>query len=126
MKIATTISRYLLGIIFIVFGLNGFLNFIPQGPMPGGSAGQFMAVGMATNYFAFAFAVQLVAGVLFLANRYVPLALTIIGPVIVNILLFHGLMQPSGIAPGALVTILWFILFASVRDSFSGIFRART
>jgi putative oxidoreductase len=125
MKIAATISRYLLGIIFVVFGLNGFLNFIPQGAMPTGSAGQFLAVGMATHYFGFAFAVQLLAGVLFLANRYVPLALTIIGPVIVNILMFHILMQPSGIAPGAVVTILWFVLFASVRSAFDGILRAR-
>jgi putative oxidoreductase len=125
MKIAATISRYLLGIIFIIFGLNGFLNFIPQGPMPDGAAGQFIAVGMSTHYFAFAFAVQLLAGALFLANRYVPLALTLIGPVIVNILLFHGLMQPGGIAPGAVVTILWFVVFASFRPAFDGILRAR-
>jgi putative oxidoreductase len=125
MRIAATISRYLLGIIFVVFGLNGFLNFIPQGPVPAGPALQLMIALTTTHYFAFVFAVQLVAGVLFLANRYVPLALTIIGPVIVNIILFHALMVPSGLPLAALVTILWFILFANLRPAFAGIFRAR-
>ena len=62
---------------------------------------------------------------LFLVNRYIPLALTLIGPVIVNILLFHTLMAPSGLPPGLVVTILWFILFYRYRSSFAGIFQSR-
>jgi putative oxidoreductase len=61
--------------------------------------------------------------VLFLINRYVPLALTLIGPVIVNILLFHVLMNPIGIVPGLIVTVCWFVVFYSVRTAFAGIFR---
>ena len=58
-------------------------------------------------------------------NRYVPLALTILGPIIVNILLFHGLMNPAGIGLAVFVTILWGVVFASVRSAFAGIFEAR-
>jgi putative oxidoreductase len=120
-KIAALISRVLLGIAFTVFGLNGFLQFIPQGPMPTGQAGQFMVVFFASHYYVPVFAVQLVCGILFLVNRYVALALTLIAPVIFNILVFHLLMNPGGIGAGALVTLLWIILAWSHRAAFAGI-----
>lgn len=122
MKIASTVARYLLGLMFTVFGLNGFFHFIPMGPMPP-LAGQFLGLLVATHYMVPVFLLQVVCGLLFFANRYVPLALTLIGPVIVNILLTHLLMAPSGIGPGAVATICWFVLFYSVRSAFSGIFR---
>src|SRR5580658_6571699 len=100
MKIVTLIARVLLGLTFVVFGLNGFLNFIPQQPLPAGPALQFILALAATHYVHVVFAIQLIAGILFLVNRFVPLALTLIAPVIVNILLFHGFMAPSGILPG--------------------------
>jgi putative oxidoreductase len=125
MKLAATISRYLLGITFLVFGLNGFLPFIPQPPMPDGPALQLVMAFGTTHYFSFIFAVQLIAAILFLVNRYVPLALTIIGPVIVNIILFHALMQPAGLPLAALVTVLWFVLAYQERDAFAGILQAR-
>ena len=121
MKIAALIARYLLALIFIVFGLNGFLHFIPQPPMPAGPALDFFTVMAATHYMAFVFAVQLVAGVLFLVNRFVPLALILIAPVIVNILLFHILMLPAGLPPGAVAAILWAILAYRHRAAFAGI-----
>ena len=95
MKTASTIARYLAGVIFLVFGLNGFLNFIPM-PPPGGIAGQFMGALYASHYLWVIFAFQVIAGVLLLANRYVPLAVAVLAPVIVNILTFHVLMAPSG------------------------------
>jgi len=122
MKIVPTIARYLMGLMFTVFGLNGFLNFIPAMPMPP-LAGQFFGVLVASQYTIPVFLIQIVCGLLFLINRYVPLALTLIGPVIVNILLFHVLMNPSGIVPGAIATVCWFIVFYSVRPAFAGIFR---
>ena len=125
MKIASTISRYLLGLIFVVFGLNGFLNFIPQQPMPPGPAADLVHSIFASHYHLVIFAIQLTAGILFLVNRYVPLALTLIGPVIVNIIFFHLLMAPAGLLLAAIVTILWFIIWASVRQAFVGIFEAR-
>ena len=69
------------------------------------------------------FLLQLLSGILFLINRSVPLALTLIGPVLVNILLFHILMDPGGIAPGVLATVCWLIVFSSVRTAFAGILR---
>ena len=86
MKIVALIARILLGLIFFVFGLNGFLNFIPMGPLPSGLAGEFMTVLFQSHYVLFVSAVQLAGGVLLLVNRYVPLALVLLGPVIVNIL----------------------------------------
>jgi hypothetical protein len=121
MKIAAQICRILLGIAFVVFGLNGFLQFLPQGPMPTGLAGQFFGVFMASHYYVPVFAVQFVCGVLFLVNRYVPLALIMIAPVIVNILIFHILMNPGGIVPGVIVTVFWMIVARSVRGAFAGI-----
>jgi putative oxidoreductase len=125
MKIVTLIARLLLGLVFVVFGLNGLHSFIPQPPMPQGPALQFILALSATHYVHVIFVIQLVAGILFLINRYVPLALTIIAPVIVNILLFHGFMAPSGIVPGALVTLFWIIVFISVRSAFAGIFQQK-
>jgi putative oxidoreductase len=66
-----------------------------------------------------------ISGALLLINRYVPLALTILGPIIVNILLFHGLMNPAGIGLAIFVTILWGVVFVSVRSAFDGVFQAR-
>ena len=120
MKIVSTIARYLMGLMFTVFGLNGFLQFLPMAPMPP-LAGKFFEVLVASHYMVPVFLLQLVCGLLFLINRYLPLALTLIGPVIVNILLFHVLMNPSGIVPGVLVTVCWFIVFSRVRPAFAGI-----
>ena len=124
MKTASTIARYLAGVIFVVFGLNGFLNFIPL-PPPGGIAGQFMGALYASHYLWVIFAFQLVAGLLLLINRYVPLAVAILAPVIVNILSFHALMAPSGLPLALFVTMLWAVIFLDVRQAFAGLFQAR-
>jgi putative oxidoreductase len=121
MKIATTIARYLLGIIFFVFGLNGFLQFLHM-PPPTGLAAQFAGAMFVSHYMVVVFLLELVAGALLLINRYVPLALVLLGPVIVNILLFHAFMEPSGLPLAIVVVILWALVFASVRTAFHGIF----
>src|SRR5689334_8711579 len=126
MKIASTIARYLLALIFIVFGLNGFLHFLPMKPPASDLARQFFTVMSASHYLAVVFALQLIAGVLFLFRRTVPLGLIIAGPLIVNILLFHGLMDPGGIVPGLVVTALWFVIFWQFRAAFDGIFFPKT
>jgi hypothetical protein len=124
MKILTHVSRFLLGLIFLVFGLNGFLHFIPM-PPPSGVAGQFLGAMFVSKYLLVVSGLQVISGALLLINRYVPLALTILGPIIVNILLFHSLMNPAGIGLAVFVTILWGVVFASVRSAFAGIFEAR-
>ena len=125
MRIAALIARYLLGLIFVVFGLNGFLHFIPMGPPPTGLAGQFIGALTQSNYFSVVAALQIAGGVLLLVNRYVPLGLVLLGPVIVNILLYHLILNPVGMAMAVLVTALWFIVFYAHRQAFSGIFSQR-
>ena len=124
MKILTNVSRFLLGFVFLVFGLNGFLHFIPM-PPPSGVAGQFLGSMFVTKYLLVVSALQVISGALVLVNRYVPIALTILAPIIVNILLFHVLMNPAGLGLALLVAILWGVVFASVRSAFAGIFEAR-
>jgi hypothetical protein len=124
MKIASLIARYLLGFIFLVFGLNGFLHFIPM-PPPTGVAGQFMGAIFASHLFVVVFLLQIVPGILLLINRYVPLALTLLAPVIVNIVCFHALMAPAGLPIAIVVSILWLLVFARVRFAFAGILRQR-
>lgn len=126
MKIAALIARILLGLVFLVFGLNGFLNFIPAGPLPSGVAGQFISSLLVSHFALLVAAIQLVGGVLLLVNRYVPLAITILGPVIVNILFYHLLMEPKGLAVAVPVAILWVILLVKNRQYFASLFVART
>src|SRR5271169_2668715 len=124
MKTASAIARYLAGAIFLVFGLNGFLNFIPL-PPPGGIAGQFMGALYASHYLWVIFAFQVIAAVLLLVNRYVPLAVAVLAPVIVNILIFHALMAPSGLPLALFVAVLWSVIFVDVRPAFAGLFQLR-
>jgi hypothetical protein len=124
MKTASVIARYLSGIIFLVMGLNGFLNFIPL-PPPVGIAGQFMGVLYASHYLWVIFAFQVVAGALLLVNRYVPLAVAVLAPVIVNILSFHALMAPSGLPLALFVAVLWALIFIDVRPAFAALFQSR-
>jgi hypothetical protein len=124
MKITTVIARFLLGLIFLVFGLNGFFHFIPM-PPPTGTAAQFFGALYVSNYLAVIFLLQIIPAILLLLNRYVPLALTLLAPIIVNILLVHLLMVPSGLPLAIVVTVLWGIVFLSVRSAFAGLFQQR-
>src|SRR5438876_6395677 len=99
------------------FRLNGFLNFIPL-PPPGAIAGQFMGALYASHYLWVIFAFQVIAGVFLLVNRYVPLAVAILAPVLVNILTFHALMAPSGLPLALFVALLWIVMFIEVRPAF--------
>jgi len=126
MKIASLIARLLLGLIFVVFGLNGFLNFLSMGPMPTGVAGQFIGALFQSHYLHAVAAVQVVGGLLLLVNRFVPLALVLLGAVIANIFFYHLFMNLEGILMAILVLILWVIVFYRHRQYFSGIFVQRT
>ncbi len=126
MKIVTLIARLLLGLMFVVFGLNGFLNFLNMGPMPSGLAGQFIGALVLSHYFWVVAGLQVVGGALLLVNRYVPLGIVLLGPVIVNIVCYHVFLNPSGIALPIVVVILWLIVFYQHRQYFAGIFAQRT
>jgi hypothetical protein len=120
MKIASLLARLLLGFVFLVFGLNGFFHFIPM-PPPAGLAGQFMGVVFATHYWVLIFAVQAMGGLLLLVNRYVPLALVLLGPVIANILNFHIFMAPEGLPLAVIVTALWAVVAFRNKRHLAGI-----
>ena len=124
MKIAATIARYLLGIMFFIFGLNGFLHFLKQ-PPPTGLALTYFTAMAGSHIMDVVYLIQLLGGILLLAGRFVPIALVLLGPVIANILLYHLTMDPKGIPPGLVALILWCIVFYSVRSAFASIFAAR-
>jgi putative oxidoreductase len=124
MKIAVLIARVLLGLLFLVFGLNGFLHFIPM-PPPSGLAGQYMGALFFSHYLEPVFLLQVVGGAILLVGRYVPLGLLLLGPVLVNIVLFHSLMAPAGLPIALFATVLWLIVFAGVRKAFAGVFVQR-
>jgi uncharacterized membrane protein YphA (DoxX/SURF4 family) len=121
MKILTIVARILLGLVFVVFGLNAFLHFIPMGQPPQGLAGEYFHVFAASGYIYVIGALQVIAGLLLLIGRFVPLGLTILGAIIVNIWIFHLSMAPEGVAPAIIVTILELFLVWRYRDAFAGI-----
>lgn len=123
MKIVATIARYLLGLTFLVFGLNHYMNFLHMGAMPTGVAGQFMGALMQSHYLYVVAFFEVAMAILLLANRYIPLALTVLAPVIVNILLVGILLTAQALPAGILVTILWILVYARVREAFAGLFQ---
>ncbi|MHB8461971.1 MAG: hypothetical protein ACYDA1_04940 [Vulcanimicrobiaceae bacterium] len=118
MKIVSLIARLLLGVLFVVMGLNGFLQFIPQPPITGLPA-QFSGAIFTSHYLYVVAGTQLICGVLLLVKQYVPLALAALAAVIVNILTFHITMMPSTIAPGLVVAVLWLLVALSLRAHFA-------
>jgi putative oxidoreductase len=128
MKIAATIARYLMGLIFLVFGLNKFFNFIPSPPLPGGVPGEFMHAFLVTKYAMLVGTFEVVGALFLLANRFVPLALAFLAPVIVNILFVNATMAQQGL-PASLLRSAgsWFTsaCAASLRRSSSRPSRSR-
>jgi putative oxidoreductase len=122
MKTTSTISRVLLGLVFTVFGLNGFLNLFSTGPVPP-LAGQFLGALVQSHFIAVVLAIEIIGGLALLVNRMTPLALTLLAPVIFNILLFHITMAPAGLPPAVFVTILWLATAYRVRRAFAGLFQ---
>src|SRR5437899_812183 len=116
MKILTIIARVLLGLIFVVFGLNFVLNFIPMPSSPTGLAGDYFKFFAAGGYMYVVGAMQLLSGLLSLIGRFVPLAVTILAAMIFNILVFHILVNPEGLPMAIVVAVLELFLVWSYRD----------
>jgi len=125
MKITSTISRYLLGLMFTVFGLNGFFHFIPQPPPTNPLALQFFGAIIGSHFASFFFAVQVVGGLLLLSGFFVPLALILIAAEIYNILAFHLTFDPASIPPALVAAVLWVLVFVQYRESFKGVLSAK-
>jgi len=125
MKITALITRCLLGLTFLVFGLNGFLHFIPIPPPKEPVAGQYLGALSVSHYFVVIYLLQIVPGALLLANRFVPLALTLLAPVLANIVFFHAFMAPEGLPLPLILTVLWIVVFYYHRAAFAGLFQVR-
>lgn len=123
MKIVTVIARVLLGLLFVVFGSNAFLHFLPMPPLPQNLAGDFTKVFFASGYVYVVGGLQVIGGFLLLIGQFVPLGLTILGAIIVNILIFHTLMAPESFAPAVVVTVLELFLVWRYRENFAGLIR---
>jgi uncharacterized membrane protein YphA (DoxX/SURF4 family) len=129
LRYVTAVVRFLLGLVFVIFGLNGFLHFMPEPPpesLPEGVKSLMGAFIKSGYMFPLIAGTQLISGVLLLINLFVPLALVLLAPVIVNIILFHIFLAPSTIGPGVLVAILELYLAWAYRKAFCPMLRAKT
>ena len=124
---ATTAARILLGAVFFSFGLNGLLHFIPLPPGKGNAAEFISGLAASGYFFPLLFLTYLFAGAALLIGRFVPLALTILAPIIVNIAVMHLFLPSSGaeICLATLVTVLEVVLAWHYRAAFRPLLRAR-
>lgn len=121
-RIAATVVRYLIGLIFLVFGLNGFLNFLPF-PEMSGAAGAFMGGLFGAGYFFPMLKIcEILASLMLLTGMYKGLGISILVPITLNIFMFHAFLAPDGIPMGAFVFFGTLFLAWANKESFSGIF----
>jgi uncharacterized membrane protein YphA (DoxX/SURF4 family) len=123
MKILTIIARIFLGLVFVLFGSNAFLRFLPMPPLPEGTAGLYLKAFFDSGYVYVIGGMQLIGGLLLLIGRFVPLGLTILAAIIFNIWAFHILMAPEGFPPAAIVTVLELFLIWQYRSAFAPILK---
>ena len=123
MKIAILACRVILGLVFFVFGLNNILHFM-NAPLPPGDGGIWLGLMMSHKYVTFVALLQIIGGLLLLVGRFVPLGLTILAPILVNILCFHLFFGVPGIAVGIVCMVLELFLIFAYRLSFRGLFDA--
>jgi len=122
MRVVVIIARVLLGLVFFVFGLNGFLQFMPNPPPPP-AAGAFFGALLATHYMFFLiFGTQVLGGALLLIGVAVPFALTILAPVIVNIVFFHVFLSPALLPMALVVAAFELFLVWYYRAAFAPLF----
>ena len=121
MKILTICVRIFLGLVFVFFGSNAFLRFLPMPPLPEGTAGLYLKAFFDSGYVYVIGGMQLLSGLLLLIGKFVPLGLTILGAIIFNIWAFHILMAPEGFPPAIVVTLLWIFLVWRYRERFAGL-----
>ncbi len=125
MKILTAVIRLLLGLVFVVFGANAFLGFMPMPELPHNATGDFLNAIFRSGYIYGIGACQVAGGFLLLIGRFIPLGLTILGPIVVNIVLFHIFLDPKGMVVALVVLVLWLFLMWRWRSAFAGLFRSR-
>jgi uncharacterized membrane protein YphA (DoxX/SURF4 family) len=122
---APAVARIVLGLAFFVFGLNGFLQFMPMPPHPE-KAGAFLGALAATGYmFPLIKGTEVIAGALLLSGRFTPLALLLLAPILVNIVGFHAALAPDGVGLPVVLVALEAYLAWAYRSSFRGVLAAK-
>lgn len=125
-KKAPTVARYILGLAFLVFGLNGFLHFMPT-PAMTGKAAQFMGgLGAAGYFFPFLKGTEVLVGALLLAGVFVPLALTVLAPITLNIVAFHLFLAPAGLPVPLFLLVLHLVAAWGVKDAYHAVLAVKT
>ena len=122
----TTMARVLLGLAFVAFSLNYFFPFLPAPGAPPPAAGAFLGAFAGSGFLAFVKAIELATGLLLLSNRFVPLALTLLAPILVGITTFHILLEPAGLPIPLALVALELVVAWSLRDVFAPMLRSRT
>jgi len=118
-------ARIILGLIFVVFGLNGFLQFLPMPPMPA-EAGQAIGGLFALKYmFPIVKSLEIISGLALLSGFFVPLALLVLSPIVVNIVLFHVFYTPADSAMSIAIVVLQVLAASSVWDKFKPVLAAK-
>lgn len=123
-KVSVIVARVLLGLIFVVFGLNGFFLFV-EPPEHTPVSGEFINLLILTGFIYFEKSLEIIGGALLLSNNYVPLALAVLAPIVGNILLFHLLMERYTLALGIVPFLLWAFLMWQYRSFFAPLFFVR-
>jgi uncharacterized membrane protein YphA (DoxX/SURF4 family) len=123
MRIVSNIARILLGLVFVVYGLNGFLRFGHTKPFETTIAREYMVVMLATPYGHVLFALQVVCGIALICNLFAPLALTVLAAYLFNIYMFHLFLDSSKSGSTVLATLLWILTSMRYRGSLSGMLR---
>jgi hypothetical protein len=124
MKLVVFGARLIMGLIFLIFGMNKIVTFWHM-PMPTGDAGALMVLMFTHHWLVFYGFIEAASGLMLLLGRYVPLALTLLAGVGINILLFHITLEPGAIPLPLFLAVLELVLVYAYRDSFAGIFASK-
>ncbi|MFZ9682208.1 MAG: DoxX family protein [Cephaloticoccus sp.] len=127
LRFVPVVARLLLGLPLLVFGLNGFLNFIPQPEveLPEGAMAFSIALANTGYMFQLIGLTHLVTGLLLVVNRFVPFALVIFAPFVVNSVAFHVYLEPSGLVPSLVFAVLELYLAWQYRAACAGVLTAK-
>lgn len=118
-------AQLLLGILFVVFGLNGFLNFIPQPPPPEGAMGFLGGLASSGYFFPFLKGTEVLVGLALLTGFFAPLALVVLAPITLNILLFHAILAPAGVGLAIVILVLHLTAAYRHKDVYAPLLKAR-
>lgn len=125
-SVITLVARIALGLLYLVFGLNFFIPFIPNQPPPEGAAGAYLGgLFQAGYFFPLLKGLEVLAGALLLAGFFVPLSLAVLAPISLHIFLFHTLLAPQGAAMGVVILALNIFLAWAYRDNFKALFQSK-